>query len=151
MSKPRVYLAGPILGCTEGEANDWRDELSFALDDIGVIGVSPLRCEPIHGERYGHGTETDPRFGTARAISSKNRLDVNMCDMTLCYFPDGTPLSKGTLIELAWANAYGKPTILVTTEPSLIEHPVVQACASWIVPTLDDAFEIIAGVLQVYA
>jgi hypothetical protein len=23
-TRPRVYLAGPILGCTQGEATDWR-------------------------------------------------------------------------------------------------------------------------------
>lgn len=149
MSKPHVYLAGPIAGCTESEANDWRDMIFDQLQDVGIIGVSPLRCEPIHGPLYGTGYP-DERFGTARAIASKNLLDVTRCDLTVCYFPSNKVLSKGTLIELAWAHALGKPTILVTEDPSLIEHPVVQANASWVVPTLEDAVDIIVGVLEVY-
>src|SRR5438105_76508 len=120
-----VYLAGPILGCTRGEANDWRNAMIRELADVGIIGVSPLRCEPLIGDRYDM-NYPDPRFGVARAIAGKNRMDVKMTDMTLCYFPLGAPFSKGTLVELAWANAYEKPTILVTPDKSIADHPVVQ-------------------------
>lgn len=144
-----IYLAGPILGCTKGEANDWRDEFAQRLRCAGLVGVSPLRCEPLIGDRYTM-QYADARFGTARAISAKNRMDVQMADMTLCYFPEGAAFSKGTLVELAWANAYNKPTILVTTDKSIADHPVVQACASWVVESLEDAHDIIVGVLAVY-
>lgn len=146
-----VYLAGPILGRTKAEANDWRHWAADRLDQQGVIGISPLRCEPITGERYGLGNAADPRFGTARAIAAKNRLDVRMCDMTLCFFPPDMPLSKGTLGELFWADAYEKPTILVSSDPEIIDHPVIQAAADWIVPTLDEAIDVIVGVLGGYA
>ena len=146
-----VYLAGPILGRTKSEANDWRDAFSLRLENIGVIGVSPLRCEPLVGEWYGQNEYEDPRFGTARAIASKNKLDVKMCDMTLCYFPEGVTFSKGTCGELFWANAFEKPTILVSTVPDVVKHPVMQAASSWILPSLDDAFDVISGVLAIYA
>lgn len=145
--KRTVYLAGPIFGCTLAEANDWRDATIARLRKRGIQGVSPLRCEPIHGERYGM-EYVDPRFGTPRAISSKNMLDVKMCDVTLAYMPT---LSLGTLIELAWAYAFGKPTILVTTLPQVRDHAVVQACAGWVLSTLDEAADVIEGVLTVYA
>lgn len=146
-----VYLAGPILGRTRSEANDWRDSFSFRLRDLGIVGVSPLRCEPLVGEWYGQNEYEDPRFGTARAIASKNKLDVKMCDMTLCYFPKDMPFSKGTCGELFWANAFEKPTILVSTVAEVVKHPVMQAASSWILPSLDDAFDVISGVLSVYA
>lgn len=148
-----VYLAGPIAGCNRGEANDWRTQLTKRLSAFNIRGVSPLRCEPLIGERYGVGYD-DPRFGTAKAIASKNFLDVQMCDLTLCYLPremNVRKMSLGTLLELGWAHALRKPTILVTNDPQLIEHPVVQANASWILSTLDEAEEVIVGVLQVYA
>lgn len=150
--KPLVYLAGPISDCTYGEANDWRRDVSFKLDSVGMCGISPLRCEPLVGERYTTGSP-DPCFGTARAIASKNFLDVQTCHITLCYLPlaaNKRRLSIGTLIELAWAHALRKPTILVTEDPFLIEHPVVQANASWVVPTLNDALEVIRGVYGDY-
>lgn len=147
--KRTVYLAGPILGRTHTEANSWRTEFAAQLSAYGIIGVSPLRCEPLIGERYSL-NYPDPRFGTPRAIASKNKLDVKMCDMTLCYFPDGMAFSKGTLGELFWANAYEKPTILVSTLPEVVEHPVIQAASSWILPTLDEALDVITGVLTIY-
>src|SRR6185437_4823995 len=148
--KRTVYLAGPILGRTHAEANNWRRDFGSQLAAFGIVGVSPLRCEPLIGERYSL-NYPDPRLGTPRAIASKNRLDVKMCDMTLCYFPEGVDFSKGTLGELFWADAYEKPTVLVSTIPEVVDHPVIQAAADWIVPTLDDALDVISGVLSVYA
>lgn len=148
-----VYLAGPIAGCDKGEANDWRNSVGAHLELHGIRGISPLRCEPLIGERYELGCE-DPRFGTARAIASKNLLDVRSCDMTLCYLPrelnDRRP-SYGTVGELFWAHGSGKPTILVTDCPYLQKHPVVQAASSWSLTTLAEAIEVIVGVLGDYA
>lgn len=148
-----VYLAGSIAGCTGPEAHDWRHRVCSTLECYGIRGISPLRCEPLRGERYGVSYD-DPRFGTPRAIASKNFMDVQMTDMTLCNMPrelNERRLSVGTLIELAWAHALRKPTILVTDYPFLLEHPVVQANASWILPTLDEAVDVIIGVLGDYA
>lgn len=148
-----VYLAGPIGGCDYKEANDWRSRVSAALESYGIRGISPLRCEPLMGERY-EVASGDPRFGTPRAIASKNLLDVRSCDMTLCYLPrelnDRQP-SYGTVGELFWAHGANKPTILVTDCPYLQRHPVVQAASSWSLTTLDEALEVIVGVLGDYA
>jgi nucleoside 2-deoxyribosyltransferase len=127
--------------------------MAAAIQMHGISGISPLRCEPLIGARYEVGYE-DPKFGTARAIASKNFLDVQMCDMTLCYMPAALVerrMSYGTLVELAWAHALRKPTILVTDFAPLVEHPVVQACASWTLTTLNDACEVIIGVLGDHA
>lgn len=147
-----VYLGGPINGCTEREAKNWRAYVMEKISEFGIRGISPLRCEPISGERYGLGT-ADPKFGTSRAIASKNLFDVRSCDLTLCYIPMVKPpnhISYGTLGELFWAHAESKPTILVTDDPDLQKHPVVQAAAGWSLETLDDAIEVITGILYDY-
>lgn len=87
---PLIYLAGPILGNTEGEAKNWRARVNDELEHHGIIGISPLRCEPIVGERY-EASYGDPCFGTPRAILSKNFLDLRRCDATLAYFPKLPP------------------------------------------------------------
>ena len=74
--KQTVYLAGPIMGCTRTEANDWRIEFARQLADNDIRGVSPLRCEPLIGEHYSM-EYADPKFGTAKAIGSKNMFDVH--------------------------------------------------------------------------
>ncbi len=148
-----VYLAGPIAGCDKAEANDWRHDVSRQLAEAGIVGISPLRCEPLIGARSTL-QYADPKFGTARAIGSKNIFDVRHCDMTLAYLPreinDRRP-SYGTICELAWAHMIGKPTILVTDCPVLLNHPVISACSGWLLNTLDEGVEVIIGILADYA
>lgn len=151
-----VYLAGPIAGCNNGEANDWRRYVCNNLEGYNIRGISPLRCEPLIGDRYSVGG-TDPKFGIARAIGSKNFADVQNCDMTLCFFPkeivalDKNGPSYGTVVELAWAYALRKPTILVTDYEKMAEHPVISTCAGWMLTDLDQAVDVITGILGDYA
>ncbi|WP_316234988.1 MULTISPECIES: hypothetical protein [unclassified Bradyrhizobium] len=84
--KPKIYLAGPIFGATGAEANDWRRDMIARLAPIGIVGISPLRCEPMVGDRYDlH--YADPCFGTPAAILGKNFLDLRACDFVLAHFP----------------------------------------------------------------
>ncbi len=149
--KKYVYLAGPILGCTGPEANDWRTSVDAKLKDHGIVGISPLRCEPLIGERYSEGTP-DPRFGMARAIAAKNKFDVQSCDITLAYLPNemGYNLSIGTLGEIFWADMAGKQVILVSDHPKVNAHPVLDAAVDWKLTTLDEAVDVILGVLGGY-
>lgn len=146
-----VYLAGPIMGTTVAQANDWREAVALKLSRFGIQGISPLRCEPPGISGVYAGSYDDPKFGTLKAIASKNVFDTRECTLTLCYMPAEMPLSVGTLIELALAYAYGKPVILVTDSPLLLGHPLVRQCAGWCLPTLDDAVELIIGLLAHYS
>lgn len=150
--KKFVYLAGPILGCTGPEANDWRHDVDEDLFQHGIVGISPLRCEPLIGDRYGHGTP-DPRFGVARAIAAKNKFDVDNCDITLAYMPkppEGRHASFGTLGEIFWADRAGKQVILVSDDPEIINHPVIDAAVDWKLTTLGEAIDVCIGVLGGY-
>jgi nucleoside 2-deoxyribosyltransferase len=158
---PRVYLAGPILGCTQGEAMNWRATVAAKLEPAGIVGVSPLRCEPIHGDRY-TADYPDPCFGVPRAIAGKNRFDVRSCDMGLYFVPKpeaGRLHSLGTIGELFWANGDGKQTILVSNDPFILGHPVIDAASNWkldvsgVAPEnyFDDAIRVIIGVLGAYS
>lgn len=151
--KKYIYLAGPILGCTEGEANDWRRDLATRLAEHNIVGISPLRCEPLHGATYGSGSN-DPRFGTPTAIHSKNLMDVQSCDMTLAYLPE-PPAHKdqswGTISELGWAFALSKPRVVVTNHAKVRAHPVIAASAGFgFLDDFDQAFDLIIGLFDGY-
>jgi nucleoside 2-deoxyribosyltransferase len=148
MNQRYVYLAGPIMGRTKTEANSWRNYVAVELADHGIVGISPLRCEPLIGERYG--VSHDPLFGTPRAIGAKNRHDVREAHIILAYMPEDQPLSLGTLGEIFWADAYGKQVILVTTDPKLQGHPVLDAAVDWKLSTLDEAIDVCIGILGGY-
>lgn len=149
--KKFIYLAGPILGCTAGEANDWRRYVDNRLKDHGITGISPLRCEPLVGVRYGAGTP-DPRFGQPRAIAAKNKFDVMNCDITLAYLPQEMKenISLGTIGEIFWADMAGKQVILVSDHAKINGHPVVDAAVDWKLSSLDEAIDVIIGVLGGY-
>lgn len=149
------YLAGPIVGCTTEEANDWRHQAIARLAPHNIRGISPLRCEPVPtgDARYGL-TYEDPMFGTARAISSKNLYDVRTCDIGIYYAP--AVLSKrrppfGTICELSWARALERPAVFVSDDLDMLAHPVINACAGWMVKTLNEGIEIVIGVIEDYA
>lgn len=154
MHAPRtVYLAGPILGCTGPEANHWRRDVAAILKTHNITGVSPLRCEPLIGDKYEGTYDSDPRFGTAKAIASKNLFDVKNCDITIAYLPkppEGRTQSYGTLCEVVWAYAFGKPAIIVSDDPKIMSHPCIAVCAAWMVPTMEQAIDICIGILGGY-
>lgn len=149
--KKFIYLAGPICGCDSGEANDWRTYVSDQLRD-NIIGVSPLRREPMVGKVYPLSSD-DPKFNTVRAIKAKNELDTRSCDLVLAYLPkhmnDKRP-SYGTIVEMAWAYMLGKPVMLVTDDPYLKEHPLTSSISSWILEDLDQAVDTINETMGVY-
>lgn len=152
MSMISIYLAGPITGCTEGQANDWRKDFAARLESIHIRGISPLRCEPLHGPVYGS-TYNDPRFGTAKAISSKNLMDLRKCDLTLAYFPRAETErwpSIGTILEIGAAHENHKPIIIVSEYIRTTEHPVLNAFGGWMLSTLDEAFDTIHGLFGEY-
>jgi len=153
MSNVSIYLAGPILGTTKAEANEWREKFRSRLHTIDIEGVSPLRCEPLIGERYMVGS-LDPRFGQGKVIHAKNKLDVRRCDMTMVYLPkfakDDYGISIGSIIEIAWADAFGKPVMIVSDDTTLKKHPVLEGCWDWWLDNFDDAYDTIAGLFSIY-
>lgn len=181
MSKPLIYLAGPIFQCTEGEAKDWRAYVESALAPHGIVTVSPLRCEPLVGERYDTAYQ-DPCFGQPKSILAKNMLDLKRCDMTLAFFPPvtepdelrdfvrknvkdkrdaavlhriaakGPQRSIGTIGEVSWAYALRKPCVIVSQDELIKHHPFTAMQPDWpVLDTLDDAVRLITGIYTVYA
>jgi len=153
-----VYLAGPIAGCTELEANDWRHWVSvqLAYKSQGQIrGINPLRCEPIMGDRYDQNSNPDPKFGTMRAIAAKNRHDVRNADVVLAFLPDRKGQhderpSYGTICEIVWAAEDGKMVVVVSDDPEIQTHPVINANCGWMLSTIDEGIEVIMGILGDY-
>lgn len=148
----KVYLAGPIAGCDKGEANDWRQDFIRDFEGSGIVGVSPLRCEPLIGDKYELQYD-DVRFGTPSAISGKNWFDTVNCDLILAYLPSnlssGRP-SYGTIIELGWAIGLRKPIVLVAGDHYITQHPLIKDNVNWVVDNFDDAYDIVNGLLEVY-
>ena len=141
--KKYVYLAGPIAGCTEEEATEWRNYVCTWFQH-GIVGISPLRCEPLkEGMTYTEEGATDKMWSDPRAIATKNWLDTESCDLVLAYLPkelnERRP-SYGTVIEIGWA----------IDDKYLMDHPLIKHNASWRLGNLEDAAEVINGLFGEY-
>lgn len=152
LTRPTVYLAGPILHLTGSEANNWRHQARNKLAEHGLVGISPLRDEPLVGDTYGVGVSNDPRH-SGHGILEKNLFDLRNCTLVLAYLPlpaEGRHQSFGTIGEVFAAKIIGKPVILVTHDFAVTEHHALMACAGWSTGSLSEGVEIAIGLLSQY-
>lgn len=91
----KVYLCGPINGCTDAECNDWR---AFAK------GRLPDTVDPMKRDYRGKEAES------YREIVELDKIDVRNCDVILANCPKP---SVGTSMEILLAWQLGKVVVAV--------------------------------------
>lgn len=114
MSRPIVYLYGPITGLTFDGAQDWRTWMARELDRFGIDAVSPLRAKDYLrecGQLTGHGRDFLDLgvFSTPQAILARDKFDVLRADMLVGNFLGAERVSTGSMFEQAWAHLHHKP------------------------------------------
>lgn len=111
----RIYLGGPINGCTDEEASGWRDELKPLLEAAGHEWVDPM-------VRDYRGREMEP--GIAQEIVDGDIQDIDSCDLLVMACPKP---SVGTSMEVFYGFRSGKKVYCVipegdTPSPWLVAH-----------------------------
>lgn len=161
MSSPYlVYLAGPIAGCTYGEATDWRHHAAMLLAEYirpSMTALSPMRMKNAlrREERIGKDCRDYARHGPfygSRGIMMRDFSDVKRCDAMLVNLLGTKALTAGTAMELGWAYALQKP-VVVLIEPDgnpHDAHPMLhEAIGGLRFDDLPDAVRAVASVLGV--
>lgn len=120
----RVYLAGPINGCTDAECVQWREQIKAdaALQHIGFI--DPMR-------RDYRGREA----ASYREVVDLDKRDVRAADAVLVNY---VKPSVGTSMEVFYAWTLGVPVVLwcardAALSPWLLYH------STTLVHSLEDA------------
>ena len=110
----RVYLCGPMTGCTDEEASGWRKEASLRLSRWSILCLDPM----VRDYRNNYTLEN------SKAIVEEDKLDIQLSDVVLVnyYKP-----SVGTSMEIIHAWERNRRVILVCAEgtqlsPWLIYH-----------------------------
>lgn len=97
----KVYLGGPINGCTDEEATGWREAVKEILDERGIDWLDPM-------VRDYRGREMEP--GIASEIVENDKADIRECDVLLMNCP--AP-SVGTSMEIFYGWTLAKLIIAV--------------------------------------
>lgn len=141
MTKPRIYLAGPMAGLTYEEANAWRIDATAALSHDFEL-VSPCRNKESlegHGKLTMHGYD-DHFMCNDQTVFYRDTNDVRRCDGLLVNFKDAPFISIGTPFELGMAWALHKPIIAVMPEGNCYHHIFTAQSATYRADTLDEAY-----------
>lgn len=118
-----IYLAGPINGCTDDEANSWRD---LAKREFGAANcLDPMR-------RDYRGVELE----NVDEIVHGDLADIDMSSVVLanCWSP-----SYGTAMELWYAHTEYKP-VVVMSPPDMPVSPWLAYVASKVTHDLTETF-----------
>lgn len=125
----KVYLCGPINGCSDEEAKDWR-----AYCARGLTG----NCYDPMVRDY-RGRELEP--GIAEEIVENDKSDIMQCDALLVYYERP---SVGTSMEVLFAWSNGIPSIVVDRSERPLSPWLLYHCAQ-VVKSLDEAIAFLNG------
>lgn len=114
----KVYLCGPINGCTDAECNDWRS---------AVKQFFPASVDPMKRDYRGRETES------YREIVDLDKRDVRSVDVVLVNYDKP---SVGTSMEVLYAWSIGKP-VIVWCAPDARISPWLRYHSTAIVHSLD--------------
>jgi nucleoside 2-deoxyribosyltransferase len=143
LAPPRVYLCGPITGQSPLAATGWRTEVAAALRDTAEC-IDPTRDSPDYDSKYDcEATQplTVERLRHGKKTIVRNKFDVNRSDIVLACFLGCNAVSIGAVGEIFWAQAMGKPVIIVREDDNIHNHDMLNEIAGWIFPGLDAAIE----------
>lgn len=111
----KVYLGGPINGCSDEEAHGWREAVKPLLEAAGHQWLDPM-------VRDYRGRELEP--GIAAEIVENDKADIRECGALLMSCPKP---SVGTSMEILYGWGLGLPIVAVVPEgatpsPWIIYH-----------------------------
>ena len=136
-----VYLCGPIAGCDDNEAHDWRDYVNGELSYNGLFRcLDPMRRDYRNTHNVGQNEEGLP-WEIVKEIIELDKRDITESDVLLANL---LPQKKavGSNMEIMYAWTQGKLVVLVVPEGSSVS-PWHRYHAQKVVHTLDDAIRYI--------
>lgn len=126
----KVYLCGPINGCTDFEAKDWREYVKVAYGET-VKAIDPMKRDYRGKEKQDY-----------REIVDLDKRDIRNSDVILVNYDKP---SVGTSMEIFYAWTLGKPVVVWCREDAVIS-PWLRYHSTCIVHSLHAAIEKISQI-----
>jgi hypothetical protein len=150
LTKPLVYLCGPITGLSYQDArHGWRGDIRSKIDKQ-IDLLSPMRQEKHLSEIQQISPEAYPDnpVSTELAIISKDFLDVQRSTLVVANFLGATQLSVGSICEVSWAYALRKQTVFIMEATGAVhDRFFLKGQAQYFVTSVDQAADIVNSLL----
>jgi hypothetical protein len=141
MPKKALFLAGPLTGISYRQAVGWRTYVESRLP-ADIIAFSALRGKAyVADERVLKDTYPEHLLSTPQGTITRDRYDVSRCDALFVNVLKADRISIGTIMEMAWADAWRIPIILAMEEGNVHDHAFVRQVAAFIAGDLDEAIQ----------
>ena len=114
-----IYLAGPINGCSDSEAKDWREHLKLQF----------VCCDPMKRDYRGK------EKSNYREIVELDKRDILSCNLMVVMY---TKPSVGTSMEVLFAWMNGIPVLTINDSRSELS-PWLTYHSTCVVETLGEA------------
>ncbi|HOW37212.1 MAG TPA: nucleoside 2-deoxyribosyltransferase [Candidatus Pacearchaeota archaeon] len=144
-----VYLAGPITGLSYNGCTDWRKYAIAELRKWGIAGISPLRAKEYLASETNVADKYDNFvLSTQKGITTRDRFDVNSCDVMLANLLGAQKVSIGTMIEYGWADAARKPIItIMEKEGNIHDHSMLREITGYKAESLEEGLFVAKAML----
>jgi Nucleoside 2-deoxyribosyltransferase len=126
----KIYLCGPINGCTDAQANDWREHVKSLAPHFDYL--NPMR-------RDYRGKEAE----SVTEIVTLDKIDIANSDALLVNYDKP---SVGTSMEVYIAFSTGK-LVVVVARPDAVLSPWLRYHSHKITHSFDDAIASVSELL----
>ena len=141
MAKKALFLAGPLTGISYSDALGWREYVESKLP-ADVIAFSALRGKKyVTNESVLRDAYPEHLLSTPQGTITRDRYDVSRCDALFVNFLNADNVSIGTIMEMAWADAWRIPIVLAMENGNIHDHAFVRQVAAFITADLDEAIQ----------
>lgn len=147
----KLYLAGPISGCSYEGCTSWREHfqnliLNKCAESQQNFDGNLIKClSPMRGKDYLaseaeiSGSYPNHVLSCSRGIMTRDFFDCGRCDIVVANLLGASIVSIGTVMEIAWAYQSRIPVIAVMEEGNIHNHPMIDEAIGFRVPDLEAA------------
>src|SRR5690349_12635769 len=129
----KVYLTGPITGAADGVICSWRDAVRKKLSpEIELVDPASAPYDSsLAYQRPEKAPAAVKRLMHGRFVVDRNKHLIRSCDVVFANFIGAERASIGSVGELFWADAFGKPIVIVREKTGNVhDHAMLNAIAS---------------------
>lgn len=139
----KVYLVGPISGCTYEEATGWRKMVTERIKSLGYTIFDPMKgMDHLKNKSKIMGSYENDLIAKDDHIFQADLYRIRQADILFCNFSNLKRYSVGSFFEVGYGHALNKSIIIVATNKMIVEHPFIKNSAL-VAPSIDKGIQIL--------